>query len=352
MSGHARDCEADMREYNKLTKELLAEGYSAECHPDYVMVGSTCPDKDNPLSNLDGGFVYVRSHIRKMTFRTPCGLQCRGESCMSSLELEGIEWTFENDMATVQCPYRIAVCEDKHESLPCTGVIKTWCNVHQVDEPYQYENSLEQVEELEEKIEDIAGIRLICQFVEDINAVVEIIRNRKDLEIKQEKDYITQSKPSGYRSYHIIVYYTVHTINGPKRLEVEIQIRTMAMNFWSTIEHSLQYKYKEHMPDELRMRLLRVADAVDALDNEMASVRDEIMDAQNSNRQKATIISDILNNIDNLYYVANEREVTKIQNEFFKIYQKDDMEMLMRFNKQLDIIAETYRAQSVAGNIL
>ncbi len=208
------------------------------------------------------------------------------------------------------------------------------------------------LEELEEKIEDIAGIRLICQFVEDINAVVEIIRNRKDLEIKQEKDYITQSKPSGYRSYHIIAYYTVHTINGPKRLEVEIQIRTMAMNFWSTIEHSLQYKYKEHMPDELRMRLLRVADAVDALDNEMASVRDEIMDAQNSNRQKATIISDILNNIDNLYYVANEREVTKIQNEFFKIYQKDDMEMLMRFNKQLDIIAETYRAQSVAGNIL
>ena len=138
MSGHAKDCEADMREYNKLTKELLAEGYSAECHPDYVMVGNTCPDKDNPLSNLDGGFVYVRSHIRKMTFRTPCGLQCRGESCMSSLELEGIEWTFENDMATVQCPYRIAVCEDKHESLPCTGVINTWCNVHQVDEPYQY----------------------------------------------------------------------------------------------------------------------------------------------------------------------------------------------------------------------
>ena len=107
------------------------------------------------------------------------------------------------------------------------------------------------------------------------------------------------------------------------------------------------YKYKEHMPDELRERLLRAADAVDMLDNEMASVRDEIMDAQNSNRQKATIISDILNNIENLYYVANEREVTKIQNEFFKIYLKDDMNLLIRFNKQLDIIAETYRVQSV-----
>lgn len=203
------------------------------------------------------------------------------------------------------------------------------------------------LKELEEKIEDIAGIRIICQFVEDIDTVVDIIRKREDLEIKQEKDYITNSKPSGYRSYHIIVYYTVQTIHGPKKLEVEIQIRTLAMNFWSTIEHSLQYKYKEHMPDELRIRLLRAADAVDALDNEMASVRDEIMDAQNSNRQKANIISDILNNIENLYYVANEREVTKIQNEFFKIYQKDDMQMLIRFNRQLDVIAETYRAQSV-----
>lgn len=202
-------------------------------------------------------------------------------------------------------------------------------------------------DEIESKIEDIAGIRIICQFVEDIDTVVGIIRKREDLEVKREKDYITHSKPSGYRSYHVIAYYTVHTINGPKRLEVEIQIRTLAMNFWSTIEHSLQYKYKENMPDDLRDRLLRAADAVDALDNEMASVRDEIMDAQNSNKQKANIVSDILNNIENLYYVANEREVTKIQDEFFKIYKENDMALLKRFNKQLDIIAENYRAQSL-----
>ncbi len=203
------------------------------------------------------------------------------------------------------------------------------------------------LEELETKIEDIAGIRIICQFVEDIDTVTEIIRKRSDLIIKQEKDYITKSKASGYRSYHIIAYYTVQTAEGPKQIEVEIQIRTLAMNFWATIEHSLQYKYKEHMPDELRERLLRAADAVDALDNEMASVRDEIMDAQNSNRQKANIITDILNNIENLYHVANEREVTKIQHEFFRVYQKDDMALLVRFNKQLDVLSETYRAQSL-----
>jgi len=209
------------------------------------------------------------------------------------------------------------------------------------------------IEDIEEKIEDIAGVRIICQFVEDIDTVVDIIRRRSDMIVKRGKNYITQSKPSGYRSYHIIVYYTVQTIKGPKNLEAEIQIRTLAMNFWSTIEHSLQYKYKENMPDELRDRLLRAADAVEALDHEMASVRDEIMDAQNSNRKKANIITNILNNIENLYHIANEREVTKIQNEFFDIYKKDDIALLKRFNKQLDMLSETYHAQSIqslAGN--
>ena len=196
------------------------------------------------------------------------------------------------------------------------------------------------LEELEEKIEDIAGIRIICQFVEDIDTVVDIVRNRADMEVKLEKDYITQSKPSGYRSYHMIVYYTVQTVKGPKKLAVEIQIRTLAMNFWSTIEHSLQYKYKEHMPDELRERLLRAADAVDMLDNEMASVRDEIMDAQDSFRKKSNLVSEILHTMQNLYKVANRHEVLKIQDEFYKIYETGDMERLEHFNKQLDIIAE------------
>ena len=79
----------------------------------------------------------------------------------------------------------------------------------------------------------------------------------------------------------------------------------------------------------------------------MASVRDEIMDAQNHNRQKANIIADIVRSIEELYYVANKREVEKIQDEFYKIYKQNDMTMLKRFNKQLDIIAETYRAQSL-----
>ena len=110
----------------------------------------------------------------------------------------------------------------------------------------------------EEYIEDIAGIRIICQFVEDIDKVVDIIRHRSDMRIKTEKDYVNHIKESGYRSYHIIVYYCVESLHGPKELRVEIQIRTLAMNFWATIEHSLQYKYKKNMPESLRKRLHKI----------------------------------------------------------------------------------------------
>lgn len=203
------------------------------------------------------------------------------------------------------------------------------------------------VEEIESQIEDIAGIRIICQFVEDIDRVVEIIRNRNDMEVKTEKDYIHHVKDSGYRSYHMIIYYIVQTMNGPKRLKAEIQIRTMAMNFWATIEHSLQYKYNGNMPAYVREKLLKAAEAIVVLDHEMSTVREEIMDVQNSFSQKADIIADILNNIQNLYKLGNKREVVKIQDEFFKLYQEDDLEQLIRFHKQLDIIAEGYRAQSL-----
>ena len=203
------------------------------------------------------------------------------------------------------------------------------------------------LDEIQDKMDDIAGIRIICQFVEDIDAVVELIHNREDMTIKQEKDYIKNCKESGYRSYHLIIYYTVQTMTGAKTIQAEIQIRTLAMNFWATIEHSLQYKYKKNMPNHIRERLSSAAEAVVSLDQEMSQIRGEIMDAQNFFSIKASVVSDILTNIQNLYKVANKREVVKIQDEFFKIYETGDLEKLERFNKELDIISEGYRAQSL-----
>jgi len=197
----------------------------------------------------------------------------------------------------------------------------------------------------EEALDDIAGIRIICQFVEDIYKVVDILKKRSDLSIILEKDYISYRKESGYRSYHMIAHYEVQTLSGPKKVKVEIQIRTLAMNFWATIEHSLQYKYKYNMPPHIREKLSGAAAAIITLDTEMSQIREEIMDAQNSFQIKANIIADILNSIENLYSVANKREIVKIQDEFFKVYKQDDIEKLERFSKELDIIAEGYRAQ-------
>lgn len=198
-----------------------------------------------------------------------------------------------------------------------------------------------------EEMDDIAGIRVMCQFTEDIEKVVEIIRERQDMRIREEKDYITNKKPSGYQSYHIILDYDVYTVSGCTTLQAEIQIRTMAMNFWATIEHSLQYKYKTGIPDDIRRKLRNAADATVALDYEMSYVRGEIMDAQNSFNIKANIVSEIIVGIQNLYKVGNPREVQKIQDEFYSIYQKDDVALLENFAKQLDLIAEGYKAQSI-----
>ena len=207
------------------------------------------------------------------------------------------------------------------------------------------------MERMEEEVEDIAGIRIICQFEEDIETVASLIQNRSDMTIKSEKNYLKHVKQSGYRSLHLIIYYTVETLNGPRKLQAEIQIRTMAMDFWATIEHSLQYKYKGDMPPHVAERLTNAADAIILLDQEMSSVRDEIMDAQNSSQMQSNLVKDILNNRENLYRVSSEREITKIQTEFLRVFHTKDLKQLERFHRQLDIIAEGYRAQAVYHNI-
>ncbi|MFR7020454.1 GTP pyrophosphokinase family protein, partial [Streptococcus pneumoniae] len=91
---------------------------------------------------------------------------------------------------------------------------------------------------------------------------------------------ITHRKASGYRSYHVVVEYTVDTINGAKTILAEIQIRTLAMNFWATIEHSLNYKYQGDFPDEIKKRLEITARIAHQLDEEMGEIRDDIQEAQ------------------------------------------------------------------------
>lgn len=112
-------------------------------------------------------------------------------------------------------------------------------------------------DKLSEEMYDIAGLRLMCQFVDDIDVVVNMLKARSDFEVVEERDYIKDTEGSGYRSYHVIIKYPIETLSGQKFILAEIQIRTLAMNFWATIEHTLRYKYSGDYPPEIRTRLER-----------------------------------------------------------------------------------------------
>ncbi|MGN8644591.1 GTP pyrophosphokinase [Gracilibacillus sp. HCP3S3_G5_1] len=136
------------------------------------------------------------------------------------------------------------------------------------------------IDHIDEELQDIAGVRVVCQFVDDIYDIVERLKSRNDFEVIEERDYINHKKESGYRSYHLIISYPVETIHGEQKIIAEIQIRTLAMNFWATNEHSLNYKYEGQIPEKIRARLKRAAEAAFKLDEEMAKIKDEIQEAQ------------------------------------------------------------------------
>ena len=169
--------------------------------------------------------------------------------------------------------------EDVHKPVEfVTGRVKPLASIY--DKTLEKGIPFEPSAELAAELPDIAGVRIMCQFVDDIGQVVETLRQRKDIEVVEERDYISKNKPSGYRSYHMIINYPVQTIHGEKSILAEIQIRTLAMNFWASIEHSLNYKYKGELPDVIRHRLERAAEAAFQLDEEMSLIRNEIQDAQ------------------------------------------------------------------------
>ncbi len=131
-----------------------------------------------------------------------------------------------------------------------------------------------------EELQDIAGVRVVCPFVDDIYAIVSMIRSREDFTVAEEKDYVSHKKDSGYRSYHMIIEYPVETIHGVKIVLAEIQIRTLAMNFWATNEHTLNYKYKGKIPSDVQARLQRAAEAAFRLDEEMSAIKNEVQEAK------------------------------------------------------------------------
>lgn len=184
------------------------------------------------------------------------------------------------------------------------------------------------LDKIEYEMEDISGIRVMCQFVDDIEKVVSLIRQRSDMKIMYEKDYVTNVKGSGYRSYHVIVKYPVNMADGRKDILAEFQIRTLAMNFWATIEHSLNYKYKHDIPKEIRNKLKVAADAAFQLDQKMLEIKDEIKDAQKIFEVKSNMVSDIMDNILMLSSLGKTSESTRYQVQLNKLVEEGEVSEL------------------------
>ena len=198
------------------------------------------------------------------------------------------------------------------------------------------------MKDIEEEMEDIAGIRIMCQFVEDIYTIVELIKSRSDMTVVYEKDYIENFKDSGYRSYHVIIKYPIHSIAGSKEILCEIQIRTLAMNFWATIEHSLKYKYEHYIPEDLAMRLRRAADAAFLLDQEMSEIREHIMKAQVMYQVKSITVRDVLSKIQELYDVGQTHKAIIYQRRLDKIDNEKDITEIISLKNEIDTLLEGY----------
>lgn len=148
---------------------------------------------------------------------------------------------------------------------------------------YGYETS---VENMVQYINDIAGVRLICSFTSDIYRLASMIGNQSDLKVLSIKDYIKQPKESGYKSFHMLVAVPVYLSDSVVETKVEIQIRTIAMDFWASLEHKIYYKFEGHAPAYISEDLKVCADMVSELDEKMLSLNEAIQNCSDSVDEK------------------------------------------------------------------
>ena len=127
-------------------------------------------------------------------------------------------------------------------------------------------------------INDIAGVRLICSFTSDIYRLAAMIGNQSDLKVLTIKDYIKNPKDSGYKSYHMLVSVPIFLSDSVVNTKVEIQIRTIAMDFWASLEHKIYYKFEGNAPEYISRDLKDCADMVSMLDEKMLSLNNAILE--------------------------------------------------------------------------
>ena len=133
------------------------------------------------------------------------------------------------------------------------------------------------IDNMNTRLSDIAGVRIICSFTSDIYQISDVLERQEDVTVLYVKDYIKHPKPNGYKSYHMVVSVPVYLTDGRRDVKVEVQIRSVAMDFWASLEHKIAYKFEGDAPEALLRDLKSCADMVDMLDNKMYSLNKAIL---------------------------------------------------------------------------
>ncbi|QCQ92396.1 GTP pyrophosphokinase [Rhodococcus sp. SGAir0479] len=131
------------------------------------------------------------------------------------------------------------------------------------------------LDDVREQILDIAGVRITCSFIADTYRIADMITSQPDIEVREVEDYIATPKPNGYKSLHLIVEVPVYLSDRVQRVPIELQIRTIAMDFWASLEHKIYYKFNREVPAELLAELTEAAETAHRLDVKMERLNEE-----------------------------------------------------------------------------
>lgn len=206
------------------------------------------------VTGIPAGFPTSLDHIKEMTMLYSCAMR---EVCT---KLENLSQEFELNKSRNPI---------QHINHRLKGLESIRNKMLQRNLPLEYEI-------MRDEITDIGGIRVICSYINDIYALAKMLKKQDDLLIVREKDYIANPKVNGYRSYHMIVAIPIFLSSEKQIIPVEIQMRTIAMDFWASLEHQLRYKTAADVPDSIRQRLTNIAGNIFNADYEMQQIYEEI----------------------------------------------------------------------------
>ncbi|WP_025157713.1 GTP pyrophosphokinase [Leifsonia aquatica] len=196
---------------------------------------------------------------------------------------------FRDDFARFIMPYKFGIDEistkvsilreefaELHDYNPIEHISSRLKSAESIEQKVVRKNCEPSFEAIRDAITDIAGVRIVCSFVSDVYRVFELLVAQEDVRVLRVKDYIAHPKPNGYKSLHVIAEVPVFLSAGPVHVPVEIQLRTVAMDFWASLEHKIYYKYDGEIPDHLMRDLTAAAGTAAQLDVTMEDIHRQV----------------------------------------------------------------------------